>query len=131
MSILNQFKIKGNTMNYLKNLYEVTAMLLLYSNQMIDEDYPTVISRYIYENEQYWERNTERKCIDVIGILLSLERNTVPISKELFDLLENTLSSISEEYLSNHFSETDVSIMKSDIQVAKLVINHYTNSVDF
>lgn len=131
MSILKQFKIKGNTMNYLKNLYEVTAMLLLYSNQMIDEDYPTVISRYIYENEQYWERNTERKCIDVIGILLSLERNTVPISKELFDLLENTLSSISEEYLSNHFSETDVSIMKSDIQVAKLVINHYTNSVDF
>ena len=118
-------------MNYLKNLYEVTAMLLLYSNQMIDEDYPTVISRYIYENEQYWERNTERKCIDVIGILLSLERNTVPISKELFDLLENTLSSISEEYLSNHFSETDVSIMKSDIQVAKLVINHYANSVDF
>lgn len=131
MSILKQFKIKGNTMNYLKNLYEVTAMLLLYSNQMIDEDYPTVISRYIYENKQYWERNTERKCIDVIGILLSLERNTVPISKELFDLLENTLSSISEEYLSNHFSETDVSIMKSDIQVAKLVINHYTNSVDF
>ena len=47
MSILKQFKIKGNTMNYLKNLYEVTAMLLLYSNQMIDEDYPTVISRYI------------------------------------------------------------------------------------
>ena len=121
----------GDTMNYLKALYDVTAMLLLYSNQMKGNDYSTILSRYIYENTQYWESNTERKYIDIIGILLSLERNAVPISKELFDLFDKTLSSISNEYLLKHFSKNDVSIMKTDIQVAKSVINYYINTVRF
>jgi len=118
-------------MNYLKALYEVTAMLLLYSNQMKGNDYATILSRYIYESTQCWKSNTERKYIDIIGILLSLERNAVPISKEIFDLLNKTLSSISNEYLVNHFSENDVSIMKTDIQVAKSVINYYINTDKF
>lgn len=117
-------------MYYLKNLYEVTAMLLLYSNQMKDNDYPTVISRYIYENMHYWERNTEQKYIDVIGILSSLERNTVPISKEIYEFFEKTLSSVSEEYLLSHFSENDVNIMKSDIQTARSVINYYAKNAN-
>ena len=118
-------------MNYLKNLYEATATLLLYSNRMKEDDYQTVISRYISENLHYWEKDTERRYIDVIGILLSLERNAVPISKEILELLEKTLSSISDEYLLKHFSESDVNIMKSDIQVAKSVINYYIDIVKF
>ena len=118
------------TMYYLKTLYEVTAMLLLYSNQMNKNDYSTVISRYIYENKHYWESDTERKYIDAIGILLSLERNAVPISKEIFVFLEKTISSISEEYLLKHFSENDVSVMKSDIQAARSVINYYAKNVN-
>ena len=55
----------------------------------------------------------------------------VPISKEIFDLLDKTLSSISNEYLLNHFSEIDVSIMKADIQVSKSVINYYKKSANF
>ena len=117
-------------MYYLKKLYEVTGMFLLYSNQMKDNDYPTVISRYIYENMHYWERNTEQKYIDVIGILLSLERNTVPISKEIYEFFEKTISSVSEEYLLSHFSENDVNIMKSDIQTARSVINYYAKNAN-
>lgn len=118
-------------MNYLKTLYETTAMLLLYSNQMKENDYSSVISRYIYENKHYWIRNTERKYIDVIGILLSLERNAVPISKDIFEILEEALFSISDEYLSKNFSEEDLRIMKSDIQVAKSVINYYIKTAKF
>ena len=117
-------------MNYLNALYEVTAMLLLYSNQMKGSDYATILSRYIYENTQNWESNTERKYIDIIGILLSLERNPVPVSKEVFDLLDKTLSSISNESLLKHFSEKDVSIMKTDIQIAKSVISYYKNTAN-
>ena len=50
-------------MCYLKNLYEVTAMLLLYSNQMKENDYLTVISRYIYENMHYWEKIRKRNIL--------------------------------------------------------------------
>ena len=118
-------------MNYLKVLYDVTAMLLLYSNQMKENDYATILSRFIYENVHFWEYNTERKYIDTIGILLSLERNPVPISKEIFDLLNKTLSSISDEYLWKHFSENDISLMKTDIQVARSAIDYYINTTKF
>ena len=118
-------------MNYLNNLYNVTAMLLLYSNQMKENDYSTVISRYIYENTYHWERNTEQKIVDIIGILLSLERNAVPISKESFEILKKTLLSISDEYLLKHFSGNDVSIMRSDIQVAKSVIKFYDKAAKY
>ena len=124
-------KLERDTMNYLKTLYEATAILLLYSNQMKQNDYASILSRYIYESSHCWKYNSERKYIDIIGILLSLERNAVPISKEIFDLLDKTLSSISNEYLLNHFSEKDVSIMKADIQVAKSVINYYKKSANF
>lgn len=117
-------------MNYLKTLYEATAMLLLYSNQMKESDYQTIISRFIYENSHYWEENTERKYIDIISILLSLERNAVPISEEILDFLVETLSSVSDEYLLKYFSENDVNIMQTDIQIAKSVINYYTNTAD-
>ncbi len=118
-------------MNYLKTLYEATAMLLLYSNQMKENDYQTVISRYIYDNSHHWEKNPERKYIDVISILLSLERNTVPISKDIFEFLEKTLSSVPDAYLRKHFSESDVNMMLTDIRTAKAVINHYADTADF
>ena len=59
-----------------------------------------------------------------------MERNAVPLSKEIFELLEKTLSSISEEYLLKHFSENDLSVMKSDIQVARSVIKYYAKIAD-
>ena len=80
-----------------------------------------------------WEGRYDHGICNIIkwSKLLSLERNAVPISKEIFDLLDKTLSSISNEYLLNHFSEKDVSIMKADIQVAKSVINYYKKPANF
>ena len=116
-------------MNYLRALFDVTAMLLLYASQMKESNYSVVISRYIYENKQYWDADIERRYVDAVGILLSLERNPVLISKADFDTLAQIISSVSTEteLLSTHFSHSDLSVMQHDLKTAMSVIDYYSN----
>ena len=109
-------------MNYYEMLYNVTAMLLLYTVQMKDYPYSTVIERYIYESRCDWERD---KYVDVIGILLSLDRNSCEITRGQLDELEQALNSISDRYISDNFSNNDYLAFSSDYSTAQRIINYY------
>lgn len=115
-------------MNYYKSLYDITAALLLYTNQTENESentYSVAISRYIYENSHHWDNNESRRYIDTIGILLSLERNPVSISENVYTLLKSTIDSISDEYILENYSEEDVKAVKKHIEIARSVLDYY------
>ena len=109
-------------MNYYKGLYDATAMLLLYTAQMKEYPYSTVIERYIYESGGDSERD---KFIEAIAILLSLDRNGCEISKSLLDELEQTLNSVSYKYISDNISKEDYLAFSSDLNTAQKVIEYY------
>ena len=112
-------------MNYYEMLYDTTAMLLLYTVQMKEYPYSTVISRHIYESKYHWDKDIKKKIIDAIGILLSLERNATKIPQNLLDELERIINSISDEFISNYINKDDYAAFSSDLNTAHNVIKYY------
>lgn len=108
-------------MNYYEKLYGVTAMLLLLQYQMKDSEYAAVISRYICESQTEWRSDASVKAVEALGILLSLERNAAPLPRKLIDELEQNISELDLNVL----SDNDRVAAKDDLKTARVVIDWY------
>ena len=112
-------------MNYNKILYDVTAMLLMLQVQMKEYSYSTVVSRYFCECGYSGARNLEYAAVEALAILLSLERNAVPIPSEMMDELERCIHRIDADFISAYISDADRKQFEEDLATVKFVIRWY------
>ncbi|MGN0576627.1 MAG: hypothetical protein ACI4J2_11440 [Ruminococcus sp.] len=112
-------------MNYNKILYDVTAMLLLLQSQMKEYSYSVVVSRYLYECGFPRARDTEYAAVEAIAILLSLERNGVPMPNKMMDELEKCIHCIDGEFISAYIPNVDKTQFEEDLDTVKTVIHWY------
>ncbi len=112
-------------MNYNKILYDVTAMLLLLQVQMKECSYSTVVSRYLCECGYSGARNPEYAAVEALAILLSLERNGVPMPSKMMDELERCIHRIDADFISANIADTDRKQFEDDLDTVKSVIRWY------
>ena len=112
-------------MNYNRILYDVTAMLLLLQVQMKEYSYSTVISRYFCECGYLGASNPEYEAVEALAILLSLERNALPISSEMMDELERCIHRIDAGFISAYIPDADRKQFEEDLATVKSVIRWY------
>ncbi len=112
-------------MNYNKILYDVTAMLLLLQVQMKEYSYSTVVSRYFCECGYLSARDPEYAAVEALAILLSLERNGVPMSTKMMDELEKCIHCIDAEFISTNIADADRKQFEDDLDTVRSVLHWY------
>ena len=113
-------------LNYYQMLYDSTAMLLLYTSQMTEYPYSTIIARYMDDVTYHSPADSDpiEKYICVMAILLSLSRNGHPVYKSQLDTLEKIIGHVPEK-LPDVLNATDYSAFLSDLEEVLSTIQFY------